>query len=420
MHYSELAKKVKEKYPQYGEMDDFELANKIVQKHPQYNQGLDWTPHENGIDPVSPLGYAADAGKLAGAGLEKVAEKSADYGNAGGIVGIPALMASEALPKTDMQVAGAMAGPVLGKAFGGAGEAVENLGTKAAKAGYRYAGLSPAKAELATQTASEALPEATATMNKLKNTLGVTPFGSNMSKTEMDQLGTHLIDRGGMDVVSNPGSSYQDLHNVVDAVSQYGSDAKHWALGSQARDAIVKKASGEVENASYLQEVLGNLTNQAKEIESHIADVSNLQKYPQNAGWPAIDNYKKVLANVRNTIENITPNADPEAAMARLQAAQKLAGNRKDIAIGKVGEETSKLLPSGLNMTQAGLGALGAVGGAAMGHPGAAMSMLGPMALLKSPLLMKGAIKGTQAAYQGATAANPYMQAMYNALSNGQ
>ena len=38
--YAEFAAKIKEKYPQYSDMDDMELAKKIVDKYPDYGESV--------------------------------------------------------------------------------------------------------------------------------------------------------------------------------------------------------------------------------------------------------------------------------------------------------------------------------------------------------------------------------------------
>ena len=37
MDYLEFSKKIKEKYPQYSDVDDKELAEKIIAKYPEYS-----------------------------------------------------------------------------------------------------------------------------------------------------------------------------------------------------------------------------------------------------------------------------------------------------------------------------------------------------------------------------------------------
>jgi DNA-directed RNA polymerase subunit F len=40
MNYLEFSKKIKEKYPQYSDVDDRELAEKIIEKYPEYSDQL--------------------------------------------------------------------------------------------------------------------------------------------------------------------------------------------------------------------------------------------------------------------------------------------------------------------------------------------------------------------------------------------
>jgi hypothetical protein len=57
MNYTEFSKKIKTKYPQYADMDDYELAQKMVAKYPkQYNDvTFDKVENKKGID-LTPSG----------------------------------------------------------------------------------------------------------------------------------------------------------------------------------------------------------------------------------------------------------------------------------------------------------------------------------------------------------------------------
>jgi hypothetical protein len=52
-NYIEFAKKIKEKYPEYKEVDDLVLAQKMVEKYPQYKETITFEeakPEKKGID----------------------------------------------------------------------------------------------------------------------------------------------------------------------------------------------------------------------------------------------------------------------------------------------------------------------------------------------------------------------------------
>lgn len=59
MNYTQFAQRIKNKYPQYQDIDDLELANKVISKYPQYQQqiefdatSLEQTPQEQYIQDV--------------------------------------------------------------------------------------------------------------------------------------------------------------------------------------------------------------------------------------------------------------------------------------------------------------------------------------------------------------------------------
>ena len=56
MNYLEFSKKIKEKYPQYSDVDDKELAEKIIAKYPEYSDiTFDVEPgKQEGVQPVAP------------------------------------------------------------------------------------------------------------------------------------------------------------------------------------------------------------------------------------------------------------------------------------------------------------------------------------------------------------------------------
>jgi len=85
---------------------------------------------DEGVTPVAPLGYAADAGKFAAKGLGDVAQGAADTAanstnplqrGMAKLLGPAALIGQMSVPTTDMQVAGAVAAP---KVLGAIGEGV--------------------------------------------------------------------------------------------------------------------------------------------------------------------------------------------------------------------------------------------------------------------------------------------------------
>ena len=55
MNYLEFSKKIKEKYPQYSDVDDKELAEKIIAKYPEYSDiTFDIEPgKQEGVQPVA-------------------------------------------------------------------------------------------------------------------------------------------------------------------------------------------------------------------------------------------------------------------------------------------------------------------------------------------------------------------------------
>lgn len=70
-NYIEFATKIKEKYPEYKEVDDLILAQKMVEKYPQYKETITFEevkPEKKGID-LTPSGLANKIGQSAGVAL---------------------------------------------------------------------------------------------------------------------------------------------------------------------------------------------------------------------------------------------------------------------------------------------------------------------------------------------------------------
>lgn len=70
-NYIEFATKIKEKYPEYKDIDDLVLAQKMVEKYPQYKETITFEevkPEKKGID-LTPSGLANKIGQSAGAAL---------------------------------------------------------------------------------------------------------------------------------------------------------------------------------------------------------------------------------------------------------------------------------------------------------------------------------------------------------------
>lgn len=70
-NYIEFATKIKEKYPEYKEVDDLVLAQKMVEKYPQYKETITFEevkPEKKGID-LTPSGLVNKIGQSAGVAL---------------------------------------------------------------------------------------------------------------------------------------------------------------------------------------------------------------------------------------------------------------------------------------------------------------------------------------------------------------
>ena len=53
--YLEFAKSIKEKYPEYKDVDDHELAAKMVEKYPEYNEQISFDEVGNATEKKSLL-----------------------------------------------------------------------------------------------------------------------------------------------------------------------------------------------------------------------------------------------------------------------------------------------------------------------------------------------------------------------------
>lgn len=132
MDWQEFAQSVKKKFPQYSDIPDRQLADKLVAKYPSEYADVKASLLADYTSPDTSFlaGVKKGAGQAAGAGgivleglaqtgqavaggLNTVAEKAADFGAAGGVVGVPALMASELVPKSKLDVTlAALSGPI--------------------------------------------------------------------------------------------------------------------------------------------------------------------------------------------------------------------------------------------------------------------------------------------------------------------
>lgn len=79
MNYTEFARKIKDKYPEYSEIDDLELAKKIVAKYPEYEAEVTFDKvKENKRMNITPAGIAKELGSYPAAAIYG-ARKGGDF-----------------------------------------------------------------------------------------------------------------------------------------------------------------------------------------------------------------------------------------------------------------------------------------------------------------------------------------------------
>lgn len=330
---------VREQHPELSSIkDDKVLYDSIMQEHPELSKEVNpYVQHnfDEGVTPLSPLGYVADAGEITNQGLQGVAEKSAQYGPLGGIVGVPALVAKEMVPETEGQVAGTYLG---GKAFGALGEGIQALKGAGAKAAIADAA-----------KASAAIPErdmmavlndpsllgraksvAQATMNYVKSIPGL----NHVTESLREELGKSVPTLGDytnhLDMVKGLGDKAQpqDLLTGIQSVNKI--------LGHKEFPKDPDIVRGLLQDKSNLLDKLEQSNPGFSEAnkalrEAHIAEQFN-SWFPRNKNMSP--NVLRTLLAARNLGSGLANLATGNPGTAAMQGAAALASSPKAIGLG--------------------------------------------------------------------------------------